>query len=77
MEAPIGWVAADGNDEVNLWHVVRSVITGRTERWNPKADDTMRFLRRETVLATREANRMRRERTSWESLFRGYQDRRP
>ena len=61
MEAQAGWIPA-GFGEVSLWRVVRNIVAGTPERWNPKTDDTLRYLRRETVVSTRAAHRMRRER---------------
>lgn len=55
---------------MNLWRAVREALRRHADRWDPDADDTVRYLREQRAAAWRETRRLRRG-VSWEDLYRG------
>ena len=52
---------------MSFWETLRQALLGRFDRWDPDCDDTVRYLRTQQVLATREAQRL--QEVAWEDLF--------
>jgi hypothetical protein len=55
---------------VTFWGTVRQAILGRFDRWDPDADETLRYLKTQRAFANHQAQRLR-EYTAWEDLFYG------
>ena len=46
---------------MNLWRAVREALRRHADRWDPDADDTVRYLRRHAAVATATTRRLRGE----------------